>query len=87
MRYLVAVLLHLLRVLLAATVGAFGGWWLMLGFCSVWLFGETILCGHNAFVPLFVLVPIAGVVGWFLLAPVTGAKKRAKPASPPQNAA
>ena len=87
MRDLVAVLLYLLRVALAAAVGVCGCWWLMLGFCSRWLFGVTVLCGHNAFLPLFLLVPIAGVIGWFVLAPITWATKRAKPANPPENAA
>ena len=87
MRDVVMVLLYLLRVALAAAVGAFGGWWLTLGFCSRLLFGETVLCGHNAFIPLFLLAPIAGVIGWFILAPVTWAAKRAKHASSTQDAA
>jgi hypothetical protein len=82
-----AVLLYLLRLTLAAAVGVFGGWWLTLGFCSRWLLGVTVLCGHNAFIPLFLLVPIAGGLGWFILAPVTWAAKRAKPAESPQDAA
>jgi hypothetical protein len=85
MRNIITVFLYLLRVALAGAAGAFGGWWLMQGFCSRWLFGESVVCGHNAFIPLFLLVPLAGLMSWFLLAPVTWSVKRS--GNPPNRAA
>jgi hypothetical protein len=81
MRNPVEVLLYVLRGLLSVALGVFGGWWLMVGFCSGVLFGHTVMCGHNAVIPLLLLAPVAGFLGWFALAPVTWRAKRGRLAS------
>jgi len=74
MRDLVAVLLYLVRVAVAAGAGIFGGWSLSKVLCEYALPG--FVCGHNAFITVFFLVPLVGLLSWFLVSPITWAVQR-----------
>ena len=86
MRNVTRGLLYLLRLALAGAVGVIGGWGLTMGLCSRWFVGFSVICGHNAYIPLYLLVAIACAIGWFILAPVTRTRKP-KVAGRPQDAA
>ena len=77
MRDFVAVLLYLLRAIAAVSIGAVGGWWVSKLLCYGLLPGA--LCGHNAPITLFFVIPVVGLVGWYLVSPITWAVQREPP--------
>jgi hypothetical protein len=50
-----------LRWALSVAAGAFGGWWTVVGVCSIEGIKFSVLCGHNA--PLLI-VPFGWLIGF-----------------------
>jgi hypothetical protein len=66
----VDIILKIARALLSIAGGAFGGWWLIVGICSIPGIKFSLLCGHNAFIGLLPAMLIVGALCWAILAPL-----------------
>lgn len=72
-------MIRALRWRLSVAAGALGGWWSMVGVCSIEGVKFSVLCGHNA---PYLIVAFGGLVGllcWVASSPLNKLTDRASP--------
>ena len=68
-----------LRWAVSVAAGALGGWWSMVGVCSIEGIKFSVLCGHNAALLIVLFGWLIGFLCWVVSSPLTKITDRASP--------